>query len=65
MVEGYGKALRRILSEEGWTLRRQGKGDHEIWWHPPSGRRVTLDRGVRSRNAALRILKQAGVKADI
>lgn len=65
MVEGYGKLLRAILHEHGWTLHRHGKGDHEIWIDPKTGRTVSLDRGTRSRNTALRTLKQAGIKRKL
>jgi predicted RNA binding protein YcfA (HicA-like mRNA interferase family) len=60
VVEGYGKLLRRLLKENGWTLLRYGKGDHEIWTNPATGRSVSLDRGTRSRGTAKRILKAAG-----
>ncbi|HVQ06915.1 MAG TPA: type II toxin-antitoxin system HicA family toxin [Allosphingosinicella sp.] len=65
MVEGYGKLLRAILKENGWRLLRHGKGDHEFWINDTTGRRVSLDRGTRSRRTAIRILKQAGIKAKL
>lgn len=65
MVEGYGKLLRSILTENGWRLLRHGKGDHEVWIDDETGRRVSLDRGTRSRKTALRILKQVGIKAKL
>lgn len=65
MVEGYGKRLRVILHEHGWELLRRAKGDHEIWWHPPSGRKITIDRGSRARGLTLNILKKAGIKAKL
>lgn len=65
MVEGYGKRLRDILREHGWILHRHGKGDHEIWIDPATGRSVSLDRGTRSRNTALRTLKQAGIRTRL
>lgn len=65
MVDGYGKRLRQLLSQHGWELRRHGNGDHEIWWDPATGRKVTLDRGSQARGLALSILKRAGIKADL
>ena len=65
MVEGYGKRLRDLLREHDWELLRQAKGDHEIWWHPPSGRKVTIDRGSRGRGLTLSILKKAGIKTKL
>jgi hypothetical protein len=38
---------------------RQGKGDHEIWESPISGRRFPVDRKIVSRNMASTVLKQA------
>ncbi|MFC7499250.1 type II toxin-antitoxin system HicA family toxin [Enterovirga sp. GCM10030262] len=61
MVEGYGKLLGRILADNGWEFLRHAKGNHEIWTNPATGRRVSVDRGTRSRKAAMRILKQAGI----
>ena len=65
MVEGYGKRLRTLLKEHGWIFHRHGKGDHEIWIDPETGLTVSLDRGTRSRQTALRTLKQAGIKAKL
>lgn len=62
MVDGFGKRLRVLLREHGWRLLRQGKGDHEVWHNPATGRRVTLDRGTRARGTAQTILKQAGIE---
>ena len=30
----YAPIVRKILSENGCHLERQGKGDHEIWYSP-------------------------------
>lgn len=65
MVDGYGKRLRLLLRQNGWELHRRGKGDHEIWIDPATGRKVTVDRGTRARGSALSILKKAGIKADL
>lgn len=65
MVDGCGKRLRALLRDHGWELQRQGRGDHEIWHDPATGRRVTLDRGTRARGTALAILKQAGIKVPL
>ena len=65
MVDGFGKRLRQLLREHGWELKRRGKGDHEVWWNPVTGARVTLDRGSRAKGTALATLKQAGIRADL
>lgn len=51
----------RLLREAGYALKRQGRGDHEIWWNPKTGVHVTVDRKLRSRFTANGILKEAGL----
>jgi predicted RNA binding protein YcfA (HicA-like mRNA interferase family) len=62
MVEGYGKAILRLLKAHGCTYVRPGKGDHEIWFSPITQNKVTVDRNCPSRFTANAILKQAGIK---
>lgn len=50
-----------LLRAAGYEFKRQGRGDHEIWWHPQTGMRLTVDRKLRSRFTANGILKQAGL----
>tara|TARA_R110000868_G_scaffold112627_3_gene303173 strand:- start:543 stop:674 length:132 start_codon:yes stop_codon:yes gene_type:complete len=38
-----------------------GKGDHEIWFSPVTGRSFVFDRGVKVRHTANGILKDAGL----
>ena len=65
MVDGFGKRLRLLLTQHGWRLLRSGRGDHEIWYNPATGRKVTLDRGTRARGTAIDILKKAGIKEKL
>jgi predicted RNA binding protein YcfA (HicA-like mRNA interferase family) len=51
----------RLLRESGYAFKRQGRGDHEIWWNPRTGTRVTLDRKLKSKFTANGILKEAGL----
>jgi predicted RNA binding protein YcfA (HicA-like mRNA interferase family) len=60
-MDGYTKALKRALSEAGCYFLRHGKGDHEIWYSPVSGRQVTVDNKTMSRHTANGALKQAGL----
>jgi predicted RNA binding protein YcfA (HicA-like mRNA interferase family) len=39
----------------------QGKGSHEIWYSPKSGRSFPIQAKVRKRHLANEILKQAGL----
>lgn len=53
--------LIRLLRAAGCTLVRHGKGDHDIWESPISGRRFPVDGTIRSRHMANTVLKQAGL----
>lgn len=61
-MENFAKPLKRHLSEAGWVLVRQGKGDHEIWGSPETGQRVTVVTFLKSRHLASAILKDAGLR---
>lgn len=61
-MNDYTKLVKQLLLEAGCTFKRQGRGDHEIWWSPISGRSFTVDGGIKSRHTANAILKQAGLK---
>ena len=60
-MAGYTGALKKILSENGCGFERQGKGDHEIWYSPISGKRFPVDSNIKSRHTANAVLKQAGL----
>jgi hypothetical protein len=53
--------LKRLLREAGCRPVRQGKGDHEIWHSPISGKRFPVDSKILSRHLANAVLKQAGL----
>ena len=55
------RELQRLSSEAGCTFVRQGRGDHDKWYCPLTGRNVTVDHGSRSRHTANETLKQAGL----
>ena len=60
-MAGYERKLKKFLIENGCNFHRQGKGDHEMWWSPVSGRFFTVDGIIKSRHMANEVLKQAGV----
>jgi hypothetical protein len=60
-VNDFTKAVRQALSEAGCTFKRQGRGDHEIWWSPLNGRSFTVDGAIKSRHTANKTLKDAGL----
>jgi len=57
----YYRELIRLLRENGFEFKRQGRGDHEIWWNPNTGVSVAVDRKLKSRFTANGILKEAGL----
>lgn len=58
----YAPKLKEILRSYGCRFDRQGKGDHEIWFSPISGRRFPVDSKIKSRHTANAVLKQAGIE---
>jgi predicted RNA binding protein YcfA (HicA-like mRNA interferase family) len=56
----------RKLSTFGWVFDRHGAGSHEIWRHPPTGRRVTLPHHAREMaEGTLRaVLREAAIDVD-
>jgi hypothetical protein len=39
----YEKKVRRILRDHGCYFVRHGKGDHDVWHSPITGRNITVD----------------------
>ncbi|MDX8513833.1 type II toxin-antitoxin system HicA family toxin [Mesorhizobium captivum] len=60
-MQNFARPLKKLLTDAGWRLLRQGKGDHEIWYNPETGQRVTLVTFLKSRHLANDILKDAGL----
>ena len=61
-MEGYGKIVRQILSQNGCYFVRHGKGDHDIWYSSITKLHITVDGKIKSRHTANAILKQSGIK---
>ena len=57
----YGRELIKVLKNNGCSYVRQGKGDHEVWYSPKTGRTVSVDVGTRNKYTANDILKNAGI----
>ncbi len=57
----YEKRVRDILTENGCTFCRHGKGDHDIWYSPITNRHVAVDGKIKSRHTANAVLKQCGI----
>jgi hypothetical protein len=64
-MNNFTPELKRLLREAGCYPIRQGKGDHEIWQSPVSGKRFPVDSKILSRHLANAVLKQAGLSIKI
>lgn len=60
------REVARRLRAFGWVYDRPGPGSHEVWRHPPTGRKVTLPHHGRDMaEGTLRaILHQAGIDVE-
>jgi predicted RNA binding protein YcfA (HicA-like mRNA interferase family) len=58
----YYRDVIQLLRANGYEFKRHGRGDHEIWWNPQTGVRVTVDRKLKSKFTANGILKEAGLQ---
>jgi hypothetical protein len=60
-MAGYTPKVKEILRANRCYFERLGRGDHEIWFSPITGRRFPVDHRILSRHTANAVLKQAGV----
>lgn len=60
-MASYYRDLCAYLREHGCSPRRQGKGSHEIWFSPITGRNFTIPHDCKNRITVRAICKQAGV----
>ena len=63
-MAGYTGPLKKRLKENGCFYKRPGKGDHEIWYSPISGKHFPVDSNIKSRHTANEVLKQAGLEKE-
>jgi predicted RNA binding protein YcfA (HicA-like mRNA interferase family) len=61
MAPQFDRALRELLREGGCSFVRQGKGSHEIWHSPITGRNLAVPVHIPSKHTANAILRQAGL----
>jgi len=57
----YEKIVRETLRTNKCSFIRHGKGDHDVWFSPISGKYFTVDGKIKSRHTANAIMKQAGL----
>lgn len=61
MARGFYADIVEVLKLYGCYFVRHGKGDHEIWHSPISGKNFPVDGICLSRHTANEIMKQAGI----
>jgi hypothetical protein len=61
----YTRDVKKTLSEHGCRFVRYGKGDHEIWYSPLTGKHFTVDGSIKKRSSANQTLKVAGVSIKL
>jgi predicted RNA binding protein YcfA (HicA-like mRNA interferase family) len=57
----YTKKVRKLLSDNGFSIARKGKGDHVIWYNNVTKRTASVDSEIKSRHSANEVLKKAGL----
>lgn len=60
-MASYTREVKKVLRAHGCEFSRQGKGDHEIWWNPTTGKHFPVDDEILSRHTANAIMKQADI----
>jgi predicted RNA binding protein YcfA (HicA-like mRNA interferase family) len=60
-VTDFAAELLDRLRSAGYTFLRHGKGSHDIWRNPKTGKSLAIPRKVPSRHFANKILKDAGL----
>ncbi|MCL1849569.1 MAG: type II toxin-antitoxin system HicA family toxin [Clostridiales bacterium] len=61
----FTRDVKRLLSRDGCSFVRHGKGDHEIWYTPILNRHFTVDGRIKKRSSANETLKSAGIKEKL
>ena len=64
-MANYTRRVKNLLLNKGCQFVRHGKGDHEIWFSPITGKRFAIDGKIENRHSANEYLKLAGIKEKI
>lgn len=60
-MNGFTPKLKELLEAAECYFKRHGKGDHDIWYSPKTGKSFPVDHHIKSRHTANAVLKQAGL----
>lgn len=61
MMEGYEKAVKEKLKDNGWQFLRPAKGSHE-YWGKEGYESVSVPHKCKSRHTANGIMDKTGIK---
>ncbi|MFN6529255.1 type II toxin-antitoxin system HicA family toxin [Nostoc sp. ChiSLP03a] len=50
MSVSFTPEVKKLLTEAGCYFKRQGKGDHEIWYSPITDNNFVVDSKIKSRH---------------
>ncbi len=59
-MNGFEKAVKKLLKNDGWKNIRSGKGSHQVWFKTGKNA-ITVPKNCKSRHTANAVLKQAGL----
>jgi predicted RNA binding protein YcfA (HicA-like mRNA interferase family) len=60
-VTDFTRELLDLLQRAGFTFLRHGKGSHDMWRNPTTGKSVAIPHKIPSRHFANKLLKDAGL----
>jgi len=60
-MPGYERQVKEALRENGCSFVRHGKGDHDIWYSPITGKNFPVDGKIKSRHTANAVMRQSGI----
>ena len=61
----FTRKVKQILHDGGCYFVKYGKGDHETWFSPITGRKFTVDGKITKRSSANETIKGAGLKQKL
>lgn len=62
-MNGYYNLVITQLKQHGYSLLRQGKGSHEVWFN--GTRSQIVSKNMPARHMANVVMKQAGIRPQI
>jgi len=65
MVEGFYRQVAKAIAKAGFVRVPGGKGSHEKWRHPETGRLLVVPRHMYSRRTANGVLRSAGLSQRV